>query len=138
MIKKPKRGRLLPKVTFDRAFYICCEIERLKGEAATASGPSKSAIENKIRRLERKITPAKKRKAIEDRRPLVSRCSEIFRKEGAPANKAHFVRRLRDEGILTKARVGRQWPISDTTAREILRTVLRLRVKKKAEGRISK
>jgi hypothetical protein len=135
MIKKPKRGRALPKVTFDRAFYICCEIERLNREAAAASGSRKSFLENRCRRLEAMITPPKKRKALEDRRLTVAKCLEDIQAGRSLANHTKFIAELRRKGAfeatptlksstghsLGGTRADRARPVSDTTARGILR-----------------
>ena len=81
-------------------------------------------IEKAIRRLDVKITPWKKQKAADDSRPLIAAFLEYIRQHGVPSNIKHFIRRLRDDGVLTKTRLGRKWPVSDTTARTILRNAI--------------
>jgi hypothetical protein len=79
-----------------------------------------------IRALEARITPPKKRRAIEARRSIVACAREYIAAHGAPANLTGFIERLRSEGVLTKTRFGKKYPISNTTARNILRSVFGL------------
>ena len=146
---KAKRGRPQPKVTYDRAFKISVEIFNLQKELATASGSRKTFLENRCLRLEAMITPPKKEKALEDRRATIAKCLEGFRAGGAPANHTEFIdwlrtegaltasrnpktstghsKGLRSEGVLAGTRRGKAIPVSDTTGRDILRSVFRLK-----------
>jgi hypothetical protein len=148
-MRKPKRGRPQPKVTYNLAFDISIEISSLKQELTTASGWRKTYLENRSRRLEAMITPPKKQKALEDRRATIAKCLEGIRARGAPANHTEFIDWLRTEGVLTAARNpktstghskglrsegalggtrrGKAIPVSDTTGRDILRGVFRLK-----------
>ncbi len=104
-------------------FDISCEIVTLKKELTQATGRKKSSLKSKIRRLEVKLTAWKKQKAAEDKRPIIAKYQQDIRQHGAPANNTEFIRRLRDDGVLTKTRFGKKWPVSDTTARTVLRSV---------------
>jgi hypothetical protein len=134
---------------FSLAFDISPEIERLKKKVATAATTRKRRFENQIRRLEAMITPPKKQKALEDRRATIAKCLEGFRAGGEPANHTEFIDWLRTEGVLTasrnpktstghskglrsegalaETRRGKAIPVSDTTGRDILRSVFRLK-----------
>jgi hypothetical protein len=133
---------------FSLPFDISCELGRLKEKADTAPPAQKRRLENQIRRLEAMIFPPKKQKAFEDRRATIAKCLEGFRAGGAPANRTEFIKWLRDEGVLTASRNpktstghskslrtkgalartlrGKAIPVSDTTARDILRSVFRI------------
>jgi hypothetical protein len=126
---------------FSLAFDICCETERLKEKVATAPTSQKRRFENQIRRFEAMITPPKKRKALEDQRPTVAECLKEIRAHGAPANHARFITKLREKDAFKatrtlKSSTGRSLhgtradkarPVSDTTARGILRSVFGLK-----------
>ena len=148
-MRKVKTGRAQPKVTFSRAFDISCEIVRLEKELTQASGPRKTDIGNRLLRFEAMITPPKKQKALEDRRATIAKCLEGFRAGGAPTNHTEFIDWLRTEGVLTASRNpktstghskglrsegalaatrrGKAIPVSDTTGRDILRGIFRLK-----------
>jgi hypothetical protein len=52
-----------------------------------------------------------KRRAIEARRSIVACAREYFAAHGAPANLTGFIERLRSEGVLTKTRFGKKYPM---------------------------
>jgi hypothetical protein len=134
---------------YSLAFDISDEIERKKEERVTAFCSRKPYLENQIRRLEAMITPPKKQKALEDRRATIAKCLEGIRAHGAPVNHTQFIKWLRTEGVLTATRNpktstghskglrskgatagtrdGRTIPVSDTTGRDILHSVFRLK-----------
>jgi hypothetical protein len=134
---------------FSLAFAVCFETERLKEKVSSAPTLHKRRFENQIRRLEAMITPPKKQKALEDRRATIAKCLEGFRAGGAPTNHTEFIKWLRDEGVLTARRNpktstghskglrtkgalartlrGKAIPVSDTTGRDILRSVFGLK-----------
>ena len=110
-----------PKDEFERAFNICSTAALKRKQLKKASGWRRASLENQIRLLEAKITPPNKQAALTDRRPIVAKCLEYIRAHGAPANHTHFIEWLRSEGVLTRTRFGKKYPISDTTARNVLR-----------------
>ena len=122
-----KRRRLEAMVldsAFSHAFDTSVEMVKLEKELPSASDHRKAHIERKLRRLAVKITPWKKQRAAEDKRQILTMIYKYIRQYGAPVNNTEFMRRLRDDGVLTKVRLGRKWPISDTTVRAILRSVV--------------
>jgi hypothetical protein len=149
LINQRRRLEEMIDPVFSLPFDISCEIERLKEEVATAPTSQKKRFENQIRRLEAKITPPKKQKALEDRGATIAKCLEGFRAGGGPANHTEFIKWLRDEGVLTASRNpkastghskglrtkgalagtlrGKAIPVSDTTGRDILHSVFRLK-----------
>jgi len=118
-LRTAKKIRLKGRDKFEQAFNICCAISLKKEELTRAS--DKASLESQIRGLEAKITPPNKQVALADRRPIVAKCLEYIRAHGAPTNHTHFIEWLRSEGVLTRTRFGKKYPISHTTARNILR-----------------
>lgn len=114
------------KKEFARAFKIGCSIEMNKGKLKTASGSLKPRLKNQIGRLEARITPIKKQKAIDDRKLIVVKCSEYFKQHGTPNNITDFINGLRREGVLTKTNIDKKSQISDTTVRNLLRDIFRI------------
>ena len=117
----PKHNTRQPKVTYGRAFKIACAIEALKEGLTTASGLAARNLQARVRRLEAKITPPKRQRAIDDRRPIVARMLHDIQRHGAPSNLTRFIKQLRDDGVLNMTRFGKQYTVSFTKARNILR-----------------
>jgi hypothetical protein len=161
LVNQRRRLEAMIDPVFSLPFAVSCEIERLKDEAATGLTSQKRRFENQIRRLEAKITQPKKHKALEDRRATIAKCLERFGAISAPATYTQLIKWLRDEGVLTASRNpktstghskglrtkgalagtlrGKAIPVSDTTGRDILRSVLRLKTaswKKKSDENI--
>lgn len=110
---------------FDDAFKVSVALDMAKQARASATKPTRR-MAKRLRELEAKITPPKKRRAIEERRPIVACAREYIAAHGAPANLTDFTEYLRAAGVLTKTRFGKKYPISNTTARNILRNVFGL------------
>jgi len=126
------------------SFYISCEIIKIKNELTTVNDRRKARLENKLRRLEALITSPKKEKALDDRRATIDKCLEGFKAGRTPTNHTKLIEWLRAEGALTAprnpktstgrskglrspgargiVRGGEAIPVSDSTARDILRS----------------
>ena len=120
-------GRIDPRSQrlFDDAFKVSLALDIAKQALASATKPTRR-MAKRVRALEARITPPKKRRAIEARRSIVACAHKHIAAHGAPANLTGFIERLRSEGVLTKTRFGKKYPISNTTARNILRSVFGL------------
>jgi hypothetical protein len=115
------------RLTYPDFFKIAVEIDQLQGEECVAIGSEKREINEKIRRLEEFITPHKKQKAIDDRRKIVAELLTRINQAGAPENNTALIKELRGAQILVRERDGKKQPISDATARQILRGILRVK-----------
>ena len=118
-----KRSAKKVKLTQLRAFRISIEIERANEELETVDPRRMKRLMRHTRRLEAFITPAKKRKAADDRRPMVAKCRQTLQASGAPNNIARFIAEQPDGTFRAKHK---GWPIdvSMTTKRKVVHTVL--------------
>jgi hypothetical protein len=118
-----KRSAKSVKLTQPRMFRISIEIERANEELKTVDPRRKRCLMRHIRRLEAMITPAKKRKAADDRRPMVAKCRETLQASGPPKNIASFITEQHDGAFMAK-RKGQPVNVSMTTKRKVAHTVL--------------
>jgi hypothetical protein len=142
----PRREHCTPEDSrsrrlFDDAFKVACALDAANEALTNATKPTRR-MANRVRALEAKITPPKKRRAIEERRPLVSLYRNYIKAHGPPANLTGFIECLTSAGVLTVTRNGKdgkgrsrprsksapgaQIPMSDRTARRVLSAVLGL------------
>ena len=129
-----KKAGLNPNDEFDDAFDVVLSIDIKKEELAKIGDDARERSLSLIRELEARITPPKKQIAADDRRPIIAKCLEGIRRpkvpecfegvkrHGAPDNLTYVLSWLRSEGALTKTRFGKKYPISDTTARTVVRS----------------
>lgn len=140
------------KITTPRAFKVSdlllCEEE----EMTTASGRRKTILENRQRRFAAMITGPKKRKALEDRRPTIKKCLEDIQANGAPENHTEFIAKLRGKGAFKATRTAKSstgyslsgtrtdtaTPVSNTTARDVIRSTFGLKGRRGKKGRPKK
>jgi rhodanese-related sulfurtransferase len=66
----------------------------------------------------RKITSAKKEKAIDEHRPIKDACRRLIGQFGVPTNVTKFITMLHDAGVTTRSDESRY---SDSTVRQIVR-----------------
>ena len=110
---------------FDDAFKVSLALDMAKQAHEGATKPTRR-MAKRLRALEARITPPKKRRAIEERQPIVACVHKYIKAHGPPANLTGLIKRLRMGGVLTKTCFGKKYPISNTTARNILRGVFGL------------
>jgi hypothetical protein len=107
---------------FAKGFAISCVLDEEISKLAKATSKARRSYHRKrIHRFETKITPAKKQRAIKNRRPINAKCLEYFRQYGVPRNIRHFIKWLSREGVLTRAnKWGKQFEVGESLVRDIL------------------
>lgn len=107
---------------FNASFKISCVLDEEISRLEKAKTPrAQKHSRKRIHQWETKITPAKKQKAIGDRKPIIAKCWEYFRQYGAPTNICDFIKWLDQAGVLTRTNEwGKTKERSDTSVRSIL------------------
>lgn len=108
---------------FQKAFAIARALEDEISKFGTATGKLSQRLTSHIRRLGAQLTPAKKAKAIEERRPLVRKMLEYVREHGAPKNFRDLYRWLGQDALRRKNKWGKRYWICETTVRDVWRTI---------------